>query len=115
MNKPLFILARMLAFIPALLDLGRDSFGAPCDTHGAIEMVTPPLPIGFLFMLAISSLGVYGIVLAGWASNNKYALLGGLRWSARVGHIGIEGNVNVASHETDIRTSYHHSSGQLSL
>jgi NADH-quinone oxidoreductase subunit H len=42
------------------------------------------LPVGFLFILAIASLGVYGIVLAGWSSNNKYALLGGLRSSAQM-------------------------------
>jgi NADH-quinone oxidoreductase subunit H len=47
-------------------------------------MVLADLPIGFLFVLAITSLGVYGIVLAGWASNNKYALLGGLRSSAQM-------------------------------
>ena len=47
-------------------------------------MVVADLPIGFLFILAITSLGVYGIVLAGWASNNKYALLGGLRSSAQM-------------------------------
>jgi NADH-quinone oxidoreductase subunit H len=46
--------------------------------------VGPDLPIGFLHVLAISSLGVYGIVLAGWSSNNKYALLGGLRASAQM-------------------------------
>jgi NADH-quinone oxidoreductase subunit H len=47
-------------------------------------MVFADLPIGFLFVLAITSLGVYGIVLAGWSSNNKYALLGGLRSSAQM-------------------------------
>jgi NADH-quinone oxidoreductase subunit H len=47
-------------------------------------MVVAPLPVGYLFILAISSLGVYGIVLAGWSSNNKYALLGGLRSSAQM-------------------------------
>ncbi|MEO6447069.1 MAG: NADH-quinone oxidoreductase subunit H, partial [Gemmatimonadaceae bacterium] len=51
---------------------------------GRIDMVLADLPIGFLFVLAIGSLGVYGIVLAGWSSNNKYALLGGLRSSAQM-------------------------------
>src|SRR4029450_5320420 len=58
--------------------------GAPWDSRwGRISMVVADLPVGFLFTLAISSLGVYGIVLAGWSSNNKYALLGGLRSSAQ--------------------------------
>ncbi|HVF38488.1 MAG TPA: complex I subunit 1 family protein, partial [Gemmatimonadaceae bacterium] len=60
-------------------------FGAPLPTRwGRIEMVVADLPVGFLFILAISSLGVYGIVIAGWSSNNKYALLGGLRSSAQM-------------------------------
>ena len=49
-----------------------------------MPMVVADLPVGFLFVLAISSLGVYGIALAGWSSNSKYALLGGLRASAQM-------------------------------
>jgi NADH-quinone oxidoreductase subunit H len=84
-NLPLFILAPALAFIPALITWAVLPLAAPWDSKwGRIEMVLAPLPVGFLFILAISSLGVYGIVLAGWSSNNKYALLGGLRSSAQM-------------------------------
>ena len=83
--KPLFILAPMLAFIPALMTWCVIPFASPLPTPwGRIDMVVADLPIGFLFTLAISSVGVYGIVLAGWSSNNKYALLGGLRSSAQM-------------------------------
>ena len=83
--KPLFILAPVLTFIPAMTTISVIPFGAPLPTRwGLIPMVVADLPVGFLFILAISSLGVYGIVLAGWASNNKYALLGGLRSSAQM-------------------------------
>jgi NADH-quinone oxidoreductase subunit H len=84
-NKPIFLLAPMLAFIPALIAWAVIPFGAPWDSRwGRIPMVVADLPVGFLFTLAIASLGVYGIVLAGWSSNNKYALLGGLRSSAQM-------------------------------
>jgi NADH-quinone oxidoreductase subunit H len=84
-NLPLFILAPVLSFIPALVTWAVIPFAAPWGSPwGIIDMVLAPLPVGFLFILAISSLGVYGIVLAGWASNNKYALLGGLRSSAQM-------------------------------
>ncbi len=83
--KPLFILAPILSFIPALTTWAVIPFGAPLPTRwGRIDLVLADLPVGFLFILALSSLGVYGIVLAGWASNNKYALLGGLRSSAQM-------------------------------
>jgi NADH-quinone oxidoreductase subunit H len=82
---PLFVLAPAMAFIPALVTWAVIPFASPWDSRwGRIEMVLAPLPIGFLFILAIASLGVYGIVLAGWSSNNKYALLGGLRSSAQM-------------------------------
>ena len=84
-NIPLFVLAPALAFIPALVTWAVIPFAAPWEGRwGRIEMVLAPMPIGFLFILAISSLGVYGIVLAGWSSNNKYSLLGGLRSSAQM-------------------------------
>jgi NADH-quinone oxidoreductase subunit H len=84
-NKPLFVLAPILSFIPALVTWCVIPFGSPWPTRwGRIDWVVADLPVGFLFILAISSLGVYGIVLAGWSSNNKYALLGGLRSSAQM-------------------------------
>jgi len=83
--KPLFVLAPALAFIPALLTWAVIPFGASwASPWGRIDMVLADLPVGFLFVLAISSLGVYGIVLAGWSSNNKYSLLGGIRSSAQM-------------------------------
>src|SRR4026209_1578246 len=83
--KPLFILAPILSFIPALTTWIVIPFASPLPTRwGRIDMVVADLPVGFLFTLAVSSLGVYGIVLAGWASNSKFALLGGLRSSAQM-------------------------------
>ncbi len=56
----------------------------PVSFHGVLSGAVADLPVGFLFILAVSSLGVYGIALAGWSSNSKYALLGGLRSSAQM-------------------------------
>lgn len=84
-NKAMFILAPMMAFIPALTIWCVIPWGASwASPWGRVDMVLADLPIGFLFTIAVASLGVYGIVLAGWASNNKYALLGGLRSSAQM-------------------------------
>jgi NADH-quinone oxidoreductase subunit H len=84
-DKALFTLAPIVSFIPAMLTFGVIPFASPLPTKwGLVPMVVADLPVGFLYILAISSLGVYGIVLAGWASNNKYALLGGLRASAQM-------------------------------
>ena len=84
-DKALFTLAPIVSFIPAMLTFAVIPFASPLPTKwGSVEMVVADLPVGFLYILAISSLGVYGIVLAGWASNNKYALLGGLRASAQM-------------------------------
>jgi NADH-quinone oxidoreductase subunit H len=84
-DRALFLIAPALAFIPAFLTWAVIPFASPLPTPwGLIDMSVANLPVGFLFTLAISSLGVYGIVLAGWSSNNKYALLGGLRSSAQL-------------------------------
>ncbi len=84
-NMKLFILAPMLSFIPALITFAVIPFASPLSTKwGLVEMSVANLPIGFLYILAIASLGVYGVVLAGWSSNNKYSLLGGLRSSAQM-------------------------------
>jgi len=81
----LFTLAPVIAFVPAMMTWAVIPWGAPWDSPwGRIEMALAPLPIGFLYILAIASLGIYGIVIAGWASNNKYSLLGGLRSSAQM-------------------------------
>ncbi|MEK7403148.1 MAG: NADH-quinone oxidoreductase subunit NuoH [Gemmatimonadota bacterium] len=82
---PIFVLAPVLAFVPAMMTWAVIPWGAPWDSPwGTIDMAVAPLPVGFLYILAIGSVGVYGIVLAGWSSNNKYSLLGGLRSSAQM-------------------------------
>lgn len=84
-DKLLFVLAPAAAFVPALLTFAVIPFGAPLPTPwGDVPLAVADLPVGFLYILALTSLGVYGIVLAGWSSNNKYALLGGLRASAQM-------------------------------
>jgi len=80
-----FILAPMFSIIPALVTFSVIPFAAPLPTPwGVVPMMVADVPIGILFLLAFSSLGVYGIVIAGWASSNKYALLGGLRAGAQM-------------------------------
>ena len=82
-----FTLAPMLSIIPALVTFAIIPIAAPLPNPfgpGVIEMMVADVPIGVLFLLAFSSLGVYGIVIAGWASSNKYALLGGLRAGAQM-------------------------------
>jgi NADH-quinone oxidoreductase subunit H len=84
-NRTFFVMAPMMAIIPALVLFAVVPVAAPLPTPwGLVEMVVADVPVGVLFLLAFSSLGVYGIVIAGWASYNKYALLGGLRAGAQM-------------------------------
>src|SRR5450432_3665735 len=84
-NKVFFLLAPFLAITMALLSISVIPFGPAITVAGHTTwMQLTDLNIGVLFILAASSMGVYGIALAGWSSNNKYALLGGLRSSAQM-------------------------------
>jgi len=84
-DKTLFTLAPALAVIPSLLILAVVPFAPPLQVLGReVQMVIADLDVGILFVFAISSLSVYGITFAGWASNSKYPLMGGIRSSAQM-------------------------------
>ncbi len=88
-NKLPFILAPMMILVPALITMAvvpfGDDFTLTWGQHAyLIPLQITDLNIGVLFILAMAGLGVYGIVLAGWASNNKYSLLGGIRSAAQM-------------------------------
>jgi NADH-quinone oxidoreductase subunit H len=80
-NKIYFTLAPALVMIPALITIAVVPWGS---NIGKVKAVIADLDVGILFIFAIASLGVYGIVLAGWSSNSKYPFLGGLRSSAQM-------------------------------
>jgi NADH-quinone oxidoreductase subunit H len=84
-NRVFFTLAPMLAITPAMVLFSVIPLAAPLPTPwGLVPMVVADVPVGVLFLLAFSSLGVYGIVIAGWSSANKYALLGAMRAGAQM-------------------------------
>jgi NADH-quinone oxidoreductase subunit H len=84
-NKLLYLGAPFFAITMALLSISVIPFGGPIHIFGDNTwMQLADLNIGVLFVLAVSSVSVYGIALAGWASNNKYSLMGGLRSSAQM-------------------------------
>jgi NADH-quinone oxidoreductase subunit H len=84
-NRTLYLAAPFIAITMALLSISVIPFGPTIEVAGTRTwMQLTDLNIGVLFVLAVSSIGVYGIALAGWSSNNKYALLGGLRSSAQM-------------------------------
>lgn len=84
-EKTTYRLAPMISFIPAILTFAVIPLGPSFEIFGRhIESVISDLNISVLFVFAITSLGVYGIVLAGWSSGSKYSLLGGIRSSAQM-------------------------------
>jgi NADH-quinone oxidoreductase subunit H len=84
-SKVAFILAPMMILVPAFITVAIVPFGPDLTIGGYIvpQQITD-LNVGILYILAMAGLGVYGIVLAGWSSNSKYSLLGGLRSSAQM-------------------------------
>ena len=82
--RPLYILAPIIALVCALLSIAVVPFGANIQYHGVDMFQISDLNIGRLVILGVTSVGVYGIALSGWASNNKYSLLGSLRSSAQM-------------------------------
>jgi NADH-quinone oxidoreductase subunit H len=84
-NKFYFVLAPIVAMIPALTTVTAVPFGAYFDAAGRmIPLALANVDIGLLAVFAVSSLGVYSLILAGWASNSKYPFLGGVRASAQL-------------------------------
>ncbi len=97
-NKVFFVIAPAISLMAALMIPLTIPWAAPIPLefdvtlpllgrfvhHGTTAAAVTALPIGFLYVLAISSVGVYGIALGGWASNNKYSLMGGLRATAQM-------------------------------
>src|SRR2546425_11774266 len=80
-NPFYYWLAPCLAVMPAIITIAVVPFGS---TLFGVPMVIADVNVGILFVFAIASLGVYGIVIAGWASNSKYPFLGGVRSSSQM-------------------------------
>ena len=84
-DKPIFILSPAIVLIPALMTFAVIPFGSNISLFGRnISLQVADVNVGILYILALTSIGVYGIVLAGWSSNNKYSMLGGLRSAAQL-------------------------------
>jgi NADH-quinone oxidoreductase subunit H len=81
-----FLLAPMIAIITAIMAIVVYPFGPTITLPfiGPIQLVIARFDVGLLYVLGVTSVGVYGIALAGWSSNNKYSLMGGLRSSAQM-------------------------------
>jgi NADH-quinone oxidoreductase subunit H len=82
--KPLYVLAPLISIVAAIIAFAVVPFGPVGPGQFMNFQIAPGVNIGILYVFAVGSLAVYGIILAGWASNNKYAFLGALRSSAQL-------------------------------
>ncbi|MFZ5887335.1 MAG: NADH-quinone oxidoreductase subunit NuoH [Chloroflexota bacterium] len=84
-DKTLFFWAPVITMVPSLIIAAVIPWGPAIEMFGrVIRLSIADLNVGVLYLMSIASIAVYGIVLAGWSSNNKYAMLGGLRSSAQM-------------------------------
>ena len=84
-DKLIFFVAPLLTMVPSIVIAAVIPFGPTTELFGRqISFSMANINVGVLFLMAVASIAVYGIVLAGWSSNNKYAMLGGLRSSAQM-------------------------------
>ena len=84
-DKPIYLLAPVIAVVPAFMAFAVIPFGPQVSIFGTLSpLQLTDLPVGVLYILAVTSIGVYGIVLAGWSSGSTYPLLGALRSTAQV-------------------------------
>ena len=84
-DKLIFILAPVITVVPALVIMAVVPWGDKITLFGReIPLYLTNINVGVLYIVSVASISVYGIVLAGWSSNNKYAMLGGLRSSAQM-------------------------------
>ena len=84
-EKTLFIIAPVVTVVPAVIITATVPWGPSFEAFGrTINLYIANVDVGVLYVTAIASIAVYGIVLAGWSSNNKYAMLGGLRSTAQM-------------------------------
>ncbi|HXH28693.1 MAG TPA: NADH-quinone oxidoreductase subunit NuoH [Candidatus Polarisedimenticolia bacterium] len=84
-HMPIYLLAPVIIFVPAMVTFSVVPFGPTLQAFGhSIALQIAGVDNGILVILAFSSMGVYGVALAGWSSNNKYSLMGGLRSSAQL-------------------------------
>ena len=82
--RPLYMLAPIIAIVAAMIGFAVVPFGPVGPDQFMNFQIAPNINIGILYVFAIGSLAVYGVILAGWASNNKYAFIGALRSSAQL-------------------------------
>jgi NADH-quinone oxidoreductase subunit H len=87
-EKLVYMIAPALITAPALVVFSVIPFGADTTFFGLLKQPMPPyltdINIGILFVLGVSSVGVYGVILGGWSSNNKFSLMGGMRSAAQL-------------------------------